>query len=61
MQLGIATIYQELDLVDGLSVAENIFLGHEDTSAGFTRRGSDPAAARRPAAPARPLRDPGES
>ncbi|GAA4638380.1 sugar ABC transporter ATP-binding protein [Actinoallomurus vinaceus] len=26
---GIATIYQELDLVDGLSVAENIFLGHE--------------------------------
>ena len=29
MRLGIATIYQELDLVDGLSVAENIFLGHE--------------------------------
>src|SRR5690606_5585451 len=29
MDLGIATIYQELDLVDGLSVAENIFLGHE--------------------------------
>ena len=28
-RLGIATIYQELDLVDGLSVAENIFLGHE--------------------------------
>ncbi|MEU8199206.1 ATP-binding cassette domain-containing protein, partial [Microbispora amethystogenes] len=26
---GIATIYQELDLVDGLSVAENIYLGHE--------------------------------
>ena len=26
---GIATIYQELDLVAGLTVAENIFLGHE--------------------------------
>ena len=29
MRLGIATIYQELDLVDDLSVAENAFLGHE--------------------------------
>src|SRR6187401_3298837 len=29
MKLGIATIYQELDLVGGLTVAENIFLGHE--------------------------------
>ncbi len=38
MRLGIATIYQELDLVDGLSVAENIFLGHELASAGFSRR-----------------------
>jgi len=27
---GIATIYQELDLVDDLTVAENIFLGHAD-------------------------------
>lgn len=35
MRLGIATIYQELDLVEGLSVAENVFLGHEPTSAGF--------------------------
>jgi ribose transport system ATP-binding protein len=26
---GVATIYQELDLVNDLSVAENIFLGHE--------------------------------
>ena len=25
MKLGIATIYQELDLVDGLSVAENVY------------------------------------
>ncbi|KIA61987.1 sugar ABC transporter ATP-binding protein [Nocardia vulneris] len=37
-RLGIATIYQELDLCDGLSIAENIFLGHEHARAGFTRR-----------------------
>ncbi|RIJ69919.1 sugar ABC transporter ATP-binding protein [Nakamurella silvestris] len=36
---GIATIYQELDLVDGLSVAENIYLGHEVSSGGVSRRG----------------------
>jgi len=35
---GIATIYQELDLVDDLTVAENIFLGHEQAAAGFVRR-----------------------
>lgn len=35
---GIATIYQELDLVDGLTVAENIFLGHELAAGGFSRR-----------------------
>ncbi|WP_240930747.1 sugar ABC transporter ATP-binding protein [Isoptericola sp. BMS4] len=35
---GIATMYQELDVVDGLTVAENIFLGHELASAGFTQR-----------------------
>lgn len=48
MRLGIATIYQELDLVQGLSVAENVFLGHEPTSAGFvvrTREGRTAAAA----------------
>ncbi|MFI0977069.1 sugar ABC transporter ATP-binding protein [Streptomyces sp. NPDC021093] len=39
MRLGIATIYQELDLVEGLSVAENVFLGHEPTSLGFVVRG----------------------
>jgi ribose transport system ATP-binding protein len=39
MKAGIATIYQELDLVDDLSVAENAFLGHEDRRAGFIRRG----------------------
>jgi ribose transport system ATP-binding protein len=46
MRLGIATIYQELDLVDGLSVAENIFLGHENASFGFSRRGEMNRAAR---------------
>ena len=35
---GIATIYQELDLVDDLTVAENVFLGHEQSTAGFVRR-----------------------
>src|SRR3978361_260874 len=34
----IATIYQELDLVDGLTVAENIFLGHEISLAGLSSR-----------------------
>ncbi len=38
LRRGIATIYQELDLVDGLSVAENVFLGHEVAQGGFTRR-----------------------
>ena len=37
-KLGIATIYQELDLVDGLTVAENIFLGHELVTIGFSDR-----------------------
>ncbi|WP_327359031.1 sugar ABC transporter ATP-binding protein [Streptomyces sp. NBC_01304] len=41
MRLGIATIYQELDLVEGLSVAENVYLGHEPTTAGFVVRGRD--------------------
>ncbi|NGN68651.1 sugar ABC transporter ATP-binding protein [Streptomyces sp. A7024] len=38
MNLGIATIYQELDLVRHLSVAENVFLGHEVATKGFVRR-----------------------
>jgi ribose transport system ATP-binding protein len=46
MRLGVATIYQELDLVDGLSVAMNIFLGHEQSAFGFTRRGEMHQAAR---------------
>src|SRR5919112_2190437 len=45
MRLGIATIYQELDLVPGLSVADNIFLGREHSRFGITR----PAAANRAA------------
>jgi ribose transport system ATP-binding protein len=37
IDLGIAAIYQELDLVDGLTVAENLFLGHEISQAGLLR------------------------
>jgi ribose transport system ATP-binding protein len=44
LELGIATMYQELDVVDGLTIAENIFLGHELARGGFTRRSE--AAAR---------------
>ncbi|MCW2761577.1 MAG: transporter related protein [Marmoricola sp.] len=46
ISLGISTIYQELDLVAGLSVAENIFLGHEKSRAGVLRRGDTRRAAR---------------
>lgn len=35
---GVATMYQELDVVDGLSVAENIYLGHELATGGMTQR-----------------------
>jgi ribose transport system ATP-binding protein len=45
MSLGIATIYQELDLVAGLTVADNIFLGRERSRFGLTR----PAVANRAA------------
>jgi ribose transport system ATP-binding protein len=38
LKSGIATIYQELDLVPELTVAENIFLGHELSTAGFSQR-----------------------
>ena len=37
-QHGLIMIHQELNLVPGLTVAENIFLGHETTSMGFTRQ-----------------------
>jgi ribose transport system ATP-binding protein len=46
MRQGIATIYQELDLVDGLTVADNIFLGHEHAKYGFSRRSEMNRAAR---------------
>ncbi|CAM3672169.1 MULTISPECIES: sugar ABC transporter ATP-binding protein [Tsukamurella] len=42
---GIATIYQELDLIDGLTVAENIYLGHEFSKGGVTAIGRTNAAA----------------
>ncbi|MDJ0376862.1 sugar ABC transporter ATP-binding protein [Cryobacterium sp. PH31-L1] len=35
LQLGIATMYQELDVVDGLTIAENVFLGHEQATGGL--------------------------
>jgi len=38
IQLGIATIYQEPDLVGSLSVAENVFLGEERVRAGVIDR-----------------------
>ncbi len=40
--LGIAAIYQELDLVDTLTVAENLYLGHEQARFGYLA----PSAAR---------------
>ncbi len=46
LELGIATMYQELDVVDGLSIAENIFLGHERANAGVVRRRETNSAAR---------------
>ncbi len=46
LNLGIATMYQELDVVDGLSIAENIFLGHEDSAGGVVHRRATNKAAR---------------
>jgi ribose transport system ATP-binding protein len=46
MRLGIAAIYQELDLVPDLTVAENVFLGHEPARFGLTRRHEANAKAR---------------
>ena len=46
MSLGIATIYQELDLVPGLTVTDNIYLGREHSRFGLMR----PATANRAAA-----------
>ena len=44
MRIGVATIYQELDLVDGLTVAENVYLGHEKSTGGFLKAGEAKAA-----------------
>lgn len=44
---GIGIIYQEFNLVPGLSAAENIFLGREETRGGFVRQDDERAAARR--------------
>ena len=38
LRAGVATMYQELDVVDGLTVAENVYLGHELATGGVTRR-----------------------
>ena len=46
MDMGIATMYQELDLVEGLTVAENIFLGHEKSRFGLSQRSAARAATR---------------
>ena len=39
IERGVATIYQELDLVGDLTVADNIFLGHERSRFGYLDRG----------------------
>ncbi|MHA7178273.1 sugar ABC transporter ATP-binding protein [Arthrobacter sp. Sr24] len=45
--MGIATMHQELDVVDGLTVAENIFLGHEHAKAGIIDRRTSVKLARK--------------
>ena len=57
IEQGVATIYQELDLVPHLDVTENVYLGHEVSRAGFSQRRPGPQAGPRAAGPARPLRD----
>ncbi len=37
-EAGISIIYQEFNLIPDLTVRENIFLGHEECTAGFVRR-----------------------
>jgi ribose transport system ATP-binding protein len=46
MRAGIPAIYQALDLVEGLSVADNVFLGAEPRRLGFVQRGQMRPAAR---------------
>lgn len=40
LRLGVATLYQEFNLVPDLSVLENLFLGREPALAGWIRRGA---------------------
>ena len=46
LDLGIATMYQELDVVDGLTIAENIYLGHERSTGGVLHTGAATRSAR---------------
>ena len=61
MSLGIATIYQELDLVAGLSVSDNIFLGREELAAGHHPAGGRQPRGVRAARPASATRRSGPS
>ena len=45
-ELGISTVYQEVNLIPGLSVGENLFLGRQPGRFGFVRRGAMRRAAR---------------
>ncbi|WP_254456098.1 sugar ABC transporter ATP-binding protein [Paeniglutamicibacter quisquiliarum] len=47
IKAGIGTMYQELDLVETLTVAENIFLGHEKSRGGFSSRRAEQLEAAR--------------
>ena len=38
LRAGVATIYQELDVIESMSVADNILLGHELSTFGWMRR-----------------------
>jgi ribose transport system ATP-binding protein len=46
LRRGIATIYQELDLVPAMKAYENVFLGHEARQSGLLRRETDVRRAR---------------
>lgn len=43
---GIGTVYQEVNLVPNLTVAENLFLGHQPTTFGFVRKAAIATRAR---------------
>ena len=55
---GISTIYQELDLVPGLSVTDNIFLGHELSASRLHPPDRGPPGRAPAARPPRPRGDP---